>query len=280
MCGKKRHLESSHLIPKFIFKWIKDSGTGFMRTNENFNRRIQDGFKAPFLCGSCEDLFSKHETYFANKIFYPAVDHDIAIVTYSNQFYRFVISVLWRLLKHSIMEEEKHQGFYSELVKLEQSWREYLLDPAAECTDEGLHMLSGVDVAETVGDDPIDIPAMMIQYMARMVDAGITDSPTKCLLFLKIPRFLFIYQLYGFEHADFSGTLIFPVGGTLDRNAGAITDTDIGDFFLDRVRMIEDMFNKMSDSQKEKIRSFSSEKWQSVDEKDLGAILRYKEKKN
>jgi hypothetical protein len=280
LCLQKKHLESSHLIPKFIFKWIKDSGTGFMRSSENFNRRVQDGFKEPFLCGSCEDIFSKDETYFANKVFYPTVELDLAIIQYNNQLHRFVISVFWRLLKHSILEEEKHRSFYPALAALEQSWKTYLLDPGGDISDEGLHVLSGVDVAEAVGDDPVSIPSMMIQYMARMVDAGITDSPTKCMFFLKIPRFLFIYQIYGFEKADFSGTMIFPAGGTLDRNAGAITDTDIGDFFLDRVRMIEEMFKNMSDSQKEKIRNFSVENWQSVKIKDLGTILRYKENKN
>ncbi|AKL95575.1 hypothetical protein CACET_c21280 [Clostridium aceticum] len=73
LCKKKAELKNSHIIPKFVTDWIKKTGpTGFLRdTNNAFRLRVQDGLKVHLLCGECEQLFSKHEKIFAEKIFIP-----------------------------------------------------------------------------------------------------------------------------------------------------------------------------------------------------------------
>lgn len=280
LCKKETVLELSHLIPKFIFRWIKETGTGYMRTSDNFNKRIQDGFKEYFLCANCEDLFSSDENYFAKNIFLPVVKADIKVLEYDHRFYRCVVSIFWRVLKHKILAEEEDQIFYPVLCALEEKWRLGLLNPEWKPQDNRLHLLSGVDVVEVIEDDPVEVPELMIQYMGRMVDAGIADSDTKCMLFLKMPRFLFIYEIFGFDQVDFIRTCINPKGGHYDRNSAKITDTDVGGFFLERVKMVEKMFNDMSPFQREKIQNFTDQKHSEVQDKDLGKILRYTQKKS
>ena len=280
LCNQEKVLELSHLIPKFIFRWIKETGTGYMRTSDNFNKRVQDGFKEYFLCADCEDLFSSDENYLAKNIFLPVVNRDIEVLEYDHRFYRGVVSIFWRLLKHKILAEEKDQAFYPALCALEEEWRLGLLNPAWDSEDTRLHLLSGVDIIAVVEEDPAEVLDKMIEYMGRMVDAGITDSDTKCMLFLKIPRFLFVYQLFGFDKTDFMGTCISPKGGRHNRNAAKITDTDIGGFFLGQAKMVEEMFNGMSQVQREKTQKFSNEKRNEVQGKDLGKILDYVQRKS
>ena len=73
-CLKQGKLENSHIIPSFLYRWLKETaGTGFLRFGRSPNRRVQDGYKDYWLCPNCEDLFSKWETEFAEKVFHPLV---------------------------------------------------------------------------------------------------------------------------------------------------------------------------------------------------------------
>jgi len=65
-------LEESHIIPAFVYKWLKASAAAsFMRFGTQPNKRVQDGFKRFWLCGKCEDTLNGWETKFANKVFSP-----------------------------------------------------------------------------------------------------------------------------------------------------------------------------------------------------------------
>ena len=69
LCGKQADLLQSHVIPAFVFKWLKQAG--HIRYAETPNRRSQDGPKRDWLCRECEDLFNSFETPFAGQIFHP-----------------------------------------------------------------------------------------------------------------------------------------------------------------------------------------------------------------
>jgi len=46
LCNNNYDLQDSHIIPGFLLNWlIKTSATGFIRSTEQPNRRIQDGWK-------------------------------------------------------------------------------------------------------------------------------------------------------------------------------------------------------------------------------------------
>ena len=73
-CGKHALLLQSHVLPAFVFKWLKRDG--HIRYAETPNRRSQDGHKRDWLCRECEDLFNSFETPFAGQIFHP---NDLAL---------------------------------------------------------------------------------------------------------------------------------------------------------------------------------------------------------
>ena len=43
MCYKTGPLEAGHVVPSFVYRWIKaTSATGYLRSGENPNLRIQE----------------------------------------------------------------------------------------------------------------------------------------------------------------------------------------------------------------------------------------------
>ena len=73
ICRQYPPIQNSHVIPKFVFRWMSETGiTPYLRHGATPNRRVQDGLKAPLLCQVCEQLASKIEKEFAEKIFVPS----------------------------------------------------------------------------------------------------------------------------------------------------------------------------------------------------------------
>ena len=78
LCHNVKELKDSHIIPAFVYRWIKEtSATGYLRFSENINRRYQDGRKIKLLCLDCEERFNKYETSFSNNIFYPYANKEL-----------------------------------------------------------------------------------------------------------------------------------------------------------------------------------------------------------
>ncbi|HDR4368822.1 TPA: hypothetical protein QCP64_005331 [Bacillus cereus] len=145
LCKKEDTLEDSHIIPKFVFKYLtKDSHSGRLRTPEEPNLPQQDGLKMKLLCGDCEDLFSKYETHFSRSIFHPYKENKLEYpVKYEGNWLNyFITSVHWRILNNSL--EKYHAGQNLEttlpprildiLSKTSDTMRSYLL---GECDNLG-----------------------------------------------------------------------------------------------------------------------------------------------
>ena len=124
--AKVEKLEISHLIPKFIYKWLKEtSTTNRMRSSVNPNKPAQDGYKIPFLCKTCEGNFSKYEKYFAEKVFKPFVDtNNIKIFENIdfNMLDKFISSLIWRIAKHSINDPKMNGKYKNDEIKLFNSY--------------------------------------------------------------------------------------------------------------------------------------------------------------
>src|SRR6266511_1725594 len=71
LCQKTREILDSHVFSKFVIRWMKETGTGYLRAVKQPNLRKQDGSTEKLLCRECEQRFSNNETYFASKVFYP-----------------------------------------------------------------------------------------------------------------------------------------------------------------------------------------------------------------
>src|SRR5271157_2180494 len=103
LCGQEKQLQQSHVIPKFVYNFIKKtSATGKIRQSVNVSRRLQDGTKDYLYCRSCELLFSKLERYFSLNFFYPYVQGKKDNFSYDENLKKFIISLCWRILDQDL----------------------------------------------------------------------------------------------------------------------------------------------------------------------------------
>lgn len=93
LCGKEATLQSSHIIPKFVFKWMKSTGSQYFREGIRPNARAQDGQKVELLCFSCEQLIGASEKWFAEHIFYDFLTDKKEVFVYQEHLPKFMASL-------------------------------------------------------------------------------------------------------------------------------------------------------------------------------------------
>lgn len=61
LCGTEAELQLSHIIPKFVGRYLKETSIGNIRNHALSERVVQDIEKHYLLCHECEELFSAGE---------------------------------------------------------------------------------------------------------------------------------------------------------------------------------------------------------------------------
>lgn len=177
LCCKGKELQKSHIIPKFVFDWLKESsGTGFLRSNEIPNKRVQDGRKEPMLCGGCESLFNQWETPFATKIFHPLNMNAVSSFRYESWLLKFAVSVSWRVLTWYISNDvtEFSESAKTLIDKALQTWKEFLLDKRSHPDSFEQHIIL-LDMIESI-ENINDLPPNMNRFMIRGCHVNLAHS--------------------------------------------------------------------------------------------------------
>lgn len=98
-CNLNPPITNSHVVPKFIVKYIKqNSPVGFLLNSWSM-RKAQDGIIGPYLCNSCDNvLFSGWENHFKKTVF-DCADCDSA--SWSDcESIKFILSIIFRYTVH------------------------------------------------------------------------------------------------------------------------------------------------------------------------------------
>jgi hypothetical protein len=233
LCKKYKGLRRSHIIPKFVSKWLKEtSATGFLRGVKNPKKRMQDLPKLPLLCGDCEQLFSKLEFYFASKIFYPILNGQKEEIAYDETLRRFIISLSWRTLKTGYSDQVKHDPWIKEhLNKAEEIWREYLLHESSDSGSYDHHMFF-IGYAK----DEAEVPRKFQWYTLRGTDSTLVSSQNTVFAFTHFPHVFFISTIYPLTFSDWKSTKIENEGKFTTKSE--INDYYFWDFLVSRCRII------------------------------------------
>ena len=139
LCGRLGELEAGHIIPAFVFRYIRETGLiegGGLRFAEQPNKVVQDGDKRHWFCKACEGKFSKDEQKFNEKIFKPTNEGHQPQLDYGPELLRFCVSLSWRtLLRYQEIEnDETERRPISQLDEEDQElitraameWKDYL----------------------------------------------------------------------------------------------------------------------------------------------------------
>ena len=131
LCKKDADLRVSHVLPRFIGRYLKKtSATGYLTAVDMNGKpsRSQDLCKRRLLCDNCESVLNEAETFFANKVLYPFKKDELKTIPVDDRLGKFAVSVslraLWimQLVEHPIVMKWEDQ-----LDRLETEWRDYLL---------------------------------------------------------------------------------------------------------------------------------------------------------
>ena len=249
--GEPSELKESHIIPKFVFKWMKKTGTTRLRQLKNINVPIQDGIKKHMLCQNCENLFSIHEKWFCEKIFLPFLkDNSLNIQNTENLKY-FIISILWRVVKYFKDDGNKY-NFKSDLDRAENIWKNYLLHDNIVSEYENIHLIL-VDNSNFPNKET-DL------YFSRAVDIDIAENENMCFVYAKFSKFILIGEIKGFENNSFEKTNI-SLEKKFSSSNQIINDTTVFDFFKNRINQTKS-YSDLSESQKKKNNEYHKNKYQ------------------
>lgn len=271
LCGVKAELRVSHIFPDFIVRWMKETGTPYLRRSGNPNRREQDGLKLDLLCEGCEQKFGRYENWFSNHIFRPYLTGGRGPFAYDRSLYNFSASLLWRVLLFNLDPRriDRTHPFYDEFVSALSSWKAYLSGGRDPGDPPEIHMFL-TDVGLREGSQPV---VNFNLYFARMIDSTLASSEKHCFVYAKFARFILFGAVTPFDHAKWVNTRIDPMGGTLVLPQ-ELRDGNVGEFLLDRASTANEMFVLgMSGRQREVIRRAAESQAGKLLGSDLAAVL-------
>ena len=159
LCRETKQLIDSHVISKFIYKYINKFNTRTISTYDGRAAYLGVQLKRPLLCKGCEDLIGVWEKHFSDNVLHKSKDifnnpniglgvsddANIAIdYSHSQKLTLFCLSILWRL---SIFDKQFRLGPYEEKI------RKYIIDTN---TNTKRPAIDSVSIAASYASNIID----------------------------------------------------------------------------------------------------------------------------
>jgi hypothetical protein len=251
LCLCDRELSDSHLVPKFVFDYLKrTSATGYLRFSSQPNRRVQDGRKLPMLCTDCERRFSILEKAFAEIVFQPYTKDRAAVIQYDSRLLKFAVSLSWRILTYYYGRGHLGNVAAKHIPRVQSAlerWRKFLLGEVPHPAGYEQHLLP-MDELESVSG--FETPTNINRYIIRSVDMDVVSGTRSVFVYTKLPRLTFIGMV---EMDDarraWKGTRIALRSGTI-RPRKFVVPEAFGEYMMGKARLAAAALASMSDKQK------------------------------
>lgn len=260
LCENVDELKLSHIIPKFVFRYLKkDSFTGRMRNVSNPNQAVQDGDKMYLLCGKCEELFSQRETPFSNKIFHPFKANGFNGLSYDGNWLQyFIVSVNWRTLyldlKGFVENSDKENGIDEKdlklLIKTEKVMRDYLLGFRSDLSSIENHIFFFDDIKSIDSSAEINNPHRLIQGSAFGYTV-LTKDPKCIYVFANLTGVIIVTIIKRATDEKWKNTYVKQRDGKIRVTQQVKSPIFSELFYIQDQR--EKYLNKMSEKQKQQI---------------------------
>ena len=182
LCGRVRPLLLSHILPKFVFRFQRDTSTAVIRSHLEPNRPVQDSRKLRFLCSECERRFSAWETTFKREIYDPYHAGKVDNVKYGPWLLKCAVSLSWRALKATIQEggDRIPTDIRQAAAKAEPVWRNFVLDRRENPGAFPQYIFLLEPLANTSDQT---VPINFTFYIQRVGATGIWNDPARRCIF-------------------------------------------------------------------------------------------------
>ncbi|WP_341533270.1 hypothetical protein [Vibrio cholerae] len=256
LCKKETELELSHLIPKFIGKWLKKTAiTGYLREGNQVSKRRQDLAKEYWLCGSCEDLSSAWERSFSLKIFYPYIEDSSLTTSYGDWLAKFSASLSWRTLTYvrSKNSEETHsQEYLDMLAGAEKGLSDFLLGKASNLYEFEQHIYPLDVIASTSFDN---LPTNINRYFLRATAMDIVGNSQGTYIYTKLPSFIVLGVVKCKQSREMRSSRVAISGGIMSPQEYVFPDGFDG-YIIDAANKISELYEQIPADQLAKIEKY------------------------
>jgi hypothetical protein len=191
LCGCKTKLLDSHILPAFLFRWLKKTG-GPIRSAFDPNVRVQDGTTMKLLGKCCETRLNLHETPFSLNIFHPFIERKLTPIDYSNWLLKFCVSISWRVLLHAKLTDRLSKFPEEDLARVNLAlnhWKAFLLD---EVENPGPYSQQLYPIIPIRHDAPRDAPESLNRYLLRHIEMGTCNTSHSAFTFAKMGPFVLV----------------------------------------------------------------------------------------
>jgi hypothetical protein len=252
LCGEPGELQESHVIPSFVYKWLKEtSATGFLRFSDAPNKRVQDGYKEHWLCLPCEQRLNVWETQFATDVFHPLSMDGGQRVKYEAWMMKFCASISWRALL-KIQESDLAHFAPSQKVTVNQAldvWSKVMLDKLPHPGRYEQHLLPLDSIVE---DSSGALPANINRYIQRTVGMDAVRSESTAFVFTKMSKFLVLGFIEVPHPRQWVGTKIHVRAGTVGMTSYSVP-IQLRDYLADKANSYASLVSNISETQRSKI---------------------------
>lgn len=177
LCGKMGPLRDSHIVPKFVIRYLKETAAGKIRNLEAPNRTVEDGEKHQLLCADCEELFSSREKYFADTVFYPYKKNRAVTFNYDERLFYFMASLSWRSLYLDAQDESYSVSTRLEMNTAIDSLRQFLLGRTSAPQQVENHLFFfDVAVSSTLTDGAANTPNIIMHRSITSYTVAANDD--------------------------------------------------------------------------------------------------------
>ncbi|MGD0283484.1 MAG: hypothetical protein ABSB95_14105 [Dissulfurispiraceae bacterium] len=253
LCNKEKELQASHIIPCFVFKWLKESSvTGYFRHGETINKRVQDGDKLYLLCWDCEQLFGGWEDIFAKEVFMP-LHQNKPINQYGAWLLKFSTSVSWRVLtyfKNHLDLKHFPENLLMSVDNALRTWQEFLFDERPHPDGCEQHLLPFLGLIGNYSGT--GMPSNFNRYVSRSVDIDVACSATEAFVYAKMCRILLIGFIEMDHRERWRDTKVHLKHGILEKNHYKVPAT-VSNFMFYKAHRLQEVEKRISDRQWKRI---------------------------
>jgi len=255
LCLKTRPLEIGHVVPAFVWRWLKKTAAlPYLRTGENPNLRMQDGWKRRWFCRTCENRIGRFEKAFAENLFPLVVGERQVPYSHGPWLSRFVASVAWRVLMQHAERDESFEFFTADqnamVPQALEQWRAFLHGEADTPGSHELHFMPMGALARYQGDR--SLPPNVNRYLLRTVEIHVASRPSEAFVYVKMGPAVAL----GFVHPPppdrWVGTRVALNEGTVGGKMAL--PVQFLDYLIERAEKVRMLRRRQSTHQREKVR--------------------------
>lgn len=254
LCGSSDPLQNSHVLPAFVFRWLrKTSGTGHFRNTNNPNVRVQDGIKLPLLCAGCEAAFSSYEAPFASDVFHRFQDDSAARMRYGPWLLRFCTSVSWRVLVYAKLSKHLNQLNQEQIQSADfalQRWKSFLQGNSPHPGPYEQHLLPMAAI-ESHNIEGLSTSAK--RYLMRAIHMDVVVAESMAFTFAKLGPIM----VFGFIKPParrWKGTKVHVRSGEI-RPSTYELPRELFSYLMDKANAVADSQRTITENQFEKMES-------------------------